>query len=138
MNRRDFQKLADIRILEARSLLGLKLYDGAYYLAGYAVECALKACVAKRINRHEYPPTRDFSSKCFTHSIEALVELADLASVRKIDADADPALETNWNVTRRWTEQSRYERWSKAQAEELYAAITDTDHGVLPWLKVRW
>jgi HEPN domain-containing protein len=138
MNRRDFQKIADVRILEARSLIGLKLYDGAYYLSGYAVECALKACVAKRISRHEYPPSKDFSNRCFTHSIEALVELAGLTAVRKADADADPALETNWNVTKRWNEQSRYQRWSRAQAEELYTAIADPIHGVLQWLKVRW
>src|SRR5919106_3680906 len=29
--------------------------SGAYYLAGYAVECGLKACIAKQVRRHEFP-----------------------------------------------------------------------------------
>ncbi len=138
MYRKDFQKLAEVRIVEARGLLGLKFYDGAYYLSGYAVECALRACVAKRINKYEFPPGPDFSSKCFTHKIEQLVELVALTEVRKADTRADAVLRTNWNTVKDWNEHSRYERWSKAEAEELFTAITDTDHGVLPWLKVHW
>lgn len=138
MNRRDFQKLAEVRIVEAGGLLGLKHYDGAYYLAGYAVECGLKACVAKQIKRHEYPPYRDFSKDCFTHSIEDLVKLAGLAGERKKATDADATLQINWTFVKDWNEHSRYQRWSKDKAETLYAAITDPNHGVLPWLKARW
>jgi HEPN domain-containing protein len=47
MNRSDFHRLTEIRIKEAKVLLDRKCYEGAYYLAGYAVECALKACIAK-------------------------------------------------------------------------------------------
>ncbi len=39
----DFQSFSRIRVNEAKALLHLKHYSGAYYLAGYAVECALKA-----------------------------------------------------------------------------------------------
>jgi hypothetical protein len=42
VTRADFQKLADMRIKEAGILLAAGEFDGAYYLAGYAVECALK------------------------------------------------------------------------------------------------
>jgi hypothetical protein len=45
VNRAEFQKLADLRAREAGVLLAARCYDGAYYLAGYAVECALKACI---------------------------------------------------------------------------------------------
>jgi hypothetical protein len=61
-----------------------------------------------------------------------------LTEERRADRDADPLLDANWNIVKDWGEQSRYQRWSRAEAEELYAAITDADHGVLPWLKVRW
>jgi HEPN domain-containing protein len=56
MNRRDFQKLALIRIADAQVLFQNGRYDAAYYLAGYAVECALKACIAKQTMRHDFPP----------------------------------------------------------------------------------
>ena len=55
MNRFDFQRLAKIRIKEAGVLLEKRCYEGAYYLVGYAVECALKACIAKQTQRFEFP-----------------------------------------------------------------------------------
>jgi len=39
VDRRDLQELSKVRLKEARALLDFGLYDGAYYLAGYAVEC---------------------------------------------------------------------------------------------------
>jgi hypothetical protein len=38
MNRTKFQELAEVRIDEALVLSAQGKYDGAYYLAGYAVE----------------------------------------------------------------------------------------------------
>ena len=55
MDRKDLQTLSRVRLKEATSLLNLGFYDGAYYLAGYAVECALKACIAKGTRRYEFP-----------------------------------------------------------------------------------
>jgi len=45
VTRDDFQKLANDRIADAKHLLEGKRWGEAYYLAGYAVECALKSCV---------------------------------------------------------------------------------------------
>jgi hypothetical protein len=53
MNRAEFQKLSDLRLHESKALLTAGLPQGAYYLAGYAVECALKACIAKRTGYSE-------------------------------------------------------------------------------------
>ena len=54
MDRQDFQRLASLRRREAKNLLNSGLYDGAYYLSGYAVECGLKACLvdAKSIRNY--------------------------------------------------------------------------------------
>jgi HEPN domain-containing protein len=46
--RKDFKFLADLGAKEAEVLLKSGKQHGAYYLAGYAVECALKACIAKK------------------------------------------------------------------------------------------
>jgi hypothetical protein len=43
MNRSDLQQLTEMRIRESGILLTGAESSGAYYLAGYAVECALKA-----------------------------------------------------------------------------------------------
>jgi hypothetical protein len=46
MLRRDFQTLSAVRSREAKALAQVGLYDGAYYLGGLAVECALKSKIA--------------------------------------------------------------------------------------------
>ena len=62
MNKRDLQALADAKIKEAQALYRSGRYDGACYLAGYAVECALKACIAKRTKKHDFPD-KDFAKR---------------------------------------------------------------------------
>jgi len=44
-----------MRLKDAEVLLQKGRNEAAYYLAGYAVECALKACIAKQTKRHEFP-----------------------------------------------------------------------------------
>ena len=138
MNRIDFQKLAEIRIEEAKALLKAKKWAGAYYLAGYAVEFGLKACIAKKTKRHDYPD-KDFAAKCYTHKVEQLVVQAGLQAVFQAARAADPDLDLNWSTVKDWDEKARFERRrTRAQAQSLYDAITDSAHGVLPWIRLRW
>jgi hypothetical protein len=55
MNKAELENLVAIRIKEAGILLSADCYQGAYYLAGYALECALKACIAKQVKEFDYP-----------------------------------------------------------------------------------
>ena len=52
-DRTTFQQLAEPRLAEARALHADGLYSGAYYLAGYALECALKAKIAADFRENE-------------------------------------------------------------------------------------
>jgi hypothetical protein len=106
-------------------------------LAGYAVECALKAAIAKLNNQHDWPE-KSFVSECHTHNILALVRLAGLEAAWKADTGANPALALNWRIVQDWSERSRYERHSQVKAEKMVAAVTDNANGVLPWIKARW
>jgi len=139
VNRADFQQLADLRINEAHALLTLPapMPDGAYYLAGYAVECALKACIAKRYGAEEWPEKK-FVTDCHTHDILTLVKLAGLEVARAADVATNPNFSTNWKIVKDWGEQSRYERHSLAKVQRLYEAITHATDGVLPWVRARW
>ena len=49
-----------------------------------------------------------------------------------------PRLARQLGYRKEWNESSRYARKTKAEAEDLYEAITDNKHGVLSWLKPRW
>lgn len=115
-----------------------KRWAAAYYLAGYAVECALKSCVIAYLMRTDQFPEKRFSEQCWTHSLKQLLELAGLKSDLDAAAQADPDLRDNWDLVKDWTESSRYERRTKADAEELCDAIADKKHGVLAWIKERW
>src|SRR5262249_39436190 len=117
--------------------LDARRWSAAYYLAGYAVECALKACIARLMKPEEFPD-KAFADKCWTHNLPQLLSLAGL----KADFDgamrADPDLRDNWDIVKEWNESSRYARVRKPSAGELYEAISDKKHGVLAWLKSRW
>ena len=137
VNRQDFQRLADVRIDEAGVLLQHGKPDGAYYLAGYAVECGLKACIAKLTSQHDFPD-KALAQKCYTHVIEDLLLVSGLKAQRDADALANPALHQNWVTVKDWSESARYMTKTAAEAQALYDAITDAQFGVLPWLKQRW
>jgi HEPN domain-containing protein len=139
MNRNDFKQLVERRIAEAKVLLDNSHWDGAYYLAGYAVECAIKACIAKQTKRHDFPPDRRTVDKIYSHDLEDLISLAKLRNDLTNEQNQNPQFGTNWNVVKDWSEQSRYRTTTtQGAAQDLYEAITNRKNGVLRWLKKYW
>lgn len=137
MTRNDFKELALARLREAKLLLTNGEYSGAYYLAGYVIECALKACIAKRTRRYQFPDKR-LAEKSWIHELGALVGTAELTLLLQADSKSDPRFSANWDVVKEWRETSRYSNWNQEDAEELIRAISENKHGVLPWLKRHW
>lgn len=137
MNRRELQILAGVRLVEAKSLLGTELWDGAYYLAGYSVECGLKACIAKQTRRHDFPDKKSVDAS-HTHDLKALVRIANLEQLRVEEAKTDSSFRDYWDLAQQWSEQSRYRRHDKADAKALVEAVGSTRHGVLRWIKQHW
>ena len=138
MKRQEFRRLALIRLDDARALLRARRYAGAYYLAGYAVECGLKACVAQTFKAATIPGKGEVD-KIYTHNLPALVRYAglDTALTAAIATDAD--FQVNWTITLNWKEQTRYERErSQAEAASLAAVIADPTHGLLRWIRQHW
>ena len=72
VNRTELQRLGQERISNTKVLLDASHRSDAYYLAGYGVECALKACIAKRMKSEEFPD-KTFAEKCWTHNLSQLV-----------------------------------------------------------------
>jgi HEPN domain-containing protein len=137
VNRTDLQQLAEERVRNAKVLLAAKQWSAAYYVAGYAVECGLKACIAKGVKAEEFPD-RAFADKCWAHDLKQLVVVAGLKEQFALDKAADTDLAANWECVKDWTEARRYARTPKGEAEELFRAITDKKHGVLSWIKRYW
>jgi hypothetical protein len=57
-------------------------FTNAYYLAGYAVEIGLKACIAAQISA-ETIPDKAFIKSILSHQFGGLVGLAGLAEALK-------------------------------------------------------
>ena len=138
MNRTDLQQLAKLRIKEAKVLLDNGCYEGAYYLAGYTIECALKASIARQTNRYDFPDKK-LVNAIHTHNLTSLVEFAGLEAELRKNAQLNRLFEDNWKVVKDWSEAARYQSGiSQKVAEDLYSAISDRRNGVLIWLKRYW
>jgi HEPN domain-containing protein len=137
MNRVDFQELAEIRIRESKALLAAGFPDGAYYLAGYAIECALKACIAKRTREHDFPEKK-LVNDSHTHDLGKLLQLAELKSELDAVVQDDPFMRSILETIQDWSETSRYEKKTVQDAKALLAAIEDREGGLLPWMRLRW
>ena len=137
MNRTDFQKLTELRLNEANALLGAKRYEGAYYLTGYAVECALKACIAKQTQQYDFPIKN--SDKIYVHDLNNLLKFAGLAEEHRKSSRENEAFDSNWAIVKDWKEDIRYSlEITRDQAEALYLAVTDRKDGIIPWLQKWW
>ncbi len=133
MNRQDLQNLALARLEEVEVLLNNHKYSGAYYLSGYVIECALKACIAKQTQEFDFPDKKTVMDS-YTHDLEKLVKVAKLDKELKSLLN-DPDFSVRWLEVREWSEESRYQTHNRQKALDIYSAITDPTHGVLQWLQ---
>jgi HEPN domain-containing protein len=136
LNRRDLQNIALTRLKEVEVLLQNRQYSGAYYLSGYVIECALKACIAKQTRKFDFPDKKTVFDS-YTHDLEKLVKVAKLDSELKTLLK-DRSFANRWALLKDWSEESRYEKHDKQKALDIYSAITDPNHGVLQWVQQHW
>lgn len=106
-------------------------------LAGYAVECALKACIAKDTRRGEFPDRKKVESS-YSHNLLQLIRVAGLDEACEEQARRDAAFRNNWDCVQSWSEQSRYRRYPTEAARAMLVAVGDRRHGVISWIKQRW
>ncbi len=138
MNRFDLQKMAEERVADAAALLDAGRFQAAYYLCGYAVECAFKACIAKEVREFDFPD-RKVVNDSYVHDLGKLLNVSGLVPAYQEEAGRSDRFVANWTIARDWSETSRYNSTiTESEAKELFLAITDPTNGVLPWLKKYW
>jgi HEPN domain-containing protein len=131
MNRLDFQQISIERLADAEALLTAGRWQGAYYMSGYAVECALKACIAQKTQAGDFPP-KD-AHKVWVHNLKELLERASLSEM-----GMPQPVKINWAVVIFWSEGQRYEsNVDERMARDMLGAIRDAN-GVLTWLQTQW
>jgi hypothetical protein len=82
----------------------------------------LKACVARKTERFEFPdkPRAELS---WNHDLRKLLGAAGLAKQLTADAGANPDLAANWAMVVNWTEASRYDRTSTRRSRSECIAL---------------
>jgi HEPN domain-containing protein len=133
----DLEKLAQFRLDDAVWLFRAKRYSAAYYLSGYAVEFALKACISKLMQTNSIPD-RAFINAIYVHKLDDLISTAGLRSQFNAEIKSDLLFASYWPTVNNWNEESRYQIWDSVSAANLIQAIGEPNHGVFQWVKKHW
>jgi hypothetical protein len=133
----DLETLSSTRLEDARQLFRTGRFSAAYYLAGYAVELAIKACIAGVFQANAIPD-KAFVTAIYSHKLDELLGLAGLKTKLTADMRDDPALSASWGIASKWNQASRYEMRDQFAAASIINAVGDEQHGVLQWLKKHW
>lgn len=137
LTKTDLEKLAQVRLDDAVFLLSANRSSSAYYLAGYSVELALKACIARLIQSNVIPE-KAFINAIYTHKLDVLLSSAGLLPQFQLDAKADPQFAAYWAIASKWSEESRYVFWDPMSASSMLQAVHEPNHGVFRWVKTHW
>ena len=143
MNQADLRLLAQERISDAEALITGGRWSFAYYVAGYAVECALKACLLARMIYTGWVFQEKVKiDECLTHDFGKLIHVAglkdELDAALAASAAGNRAFAGNWGTVIQWKVTDRYGSKTETEAKALYAAITDNPDGVLQWIMNYW
>jgi HEPN domain-containing protein len=110
--RADIERIAEKRYQEACCLLENKIWDGAYYLAGYSIELLLKSKICKTLgvdNFYELGIVRNEIARVFkTHRLTDLILLSGLQEEYELSKN-DSQWKNYWWYVLEWSENSRYE-----------------------------
>jgi HEPN domain-containing protein len=130
-----FRQLAEQRLAEAGLLLANGFWSGAYYLAGYSLECALKAKIATSFRENEIPELKRVH-KIYSHDLSALLDISGLEDELETEMEANPEFRKYWTIATEWSEQARYQIWTQDRASAILEAIGG-EKGLLRWLLSR-
>lgn len=146
----EIKELSNSRIDEAKILFENDKYDGAFYLAGYSVELALKAKICEKIgipnlfdvNNQETNKIDNVSEirKVFkTHNLYFLLIMCGLKNKYDNDKASNRNLfEANSLLFNNWSENCRYKpcgHMRPLDVEKLIKLLTD-DNGLLKWIEL--
>jgi hypothetical protein len=139
----DFWNLAEERLKDAEGLLGIGRWSCAYYVADYAVECALKAFIVRDAERtgsvfDDKKLAGQLLDSFFVHDLEKLFKTANLEADFGAARRANPGLDRSWTIVKVWKETSRYQLKGQPEAEAIVQAINHDPDGVVKWIRGRW
>jgi hypothetical protein len=133
----ELQSNAQAKLDDATLLHSGGRHSNAYYLAGYAVEIALKACIAAQFTADTIPD-KAFVNAIYDHNLDRLIKIAGLTSELRRKEDSDSDFAANWALVAQWSESARYESTDAITSQYFLQAISDPTSGVFQWIKTFW
>lgn len=143
----DILAIADSRLNEANILFANKMYDGAFYLAGYSVELTLKAKICERLGlpniyaedfTDNIKGISEFRKMLKTHNLHLLLIISGLKSVFDANKANDKNL-TNANslLFNCWDEDVRYKPCGHKDGKDVekLLILLSGDNGLLSWIQ---
>ena len=119
----DLQVVAAERLEDARALINAGRFAGASYVAGFAVEIALKARICLTLGWTGFPETRrDFDryQSLKTHDLRVLLRFSGMEAAIKTSKPSD------WSVILGWDPMTRYSAamYTERDASDMIASAT--------------
>lgn len=116
----ELRKVSRARLRDARALCKAKRYDGATYLAGYAVEIGLKARICRTLGWTAFPETsKEFEGLITfkTHKLPLLLHLSGREEAIKGRALVE------WSAVASWDPETRYRAVGRSSQKEAELMI---------------
>jgi HEPN domain-containing protein len=110
--------------MDAKALAATKRYDGATYLAGYAVEIALKARICKSLKWRGFPETaKEFEGLLTfkTHKLPLLLRLSGREDAIK------QRVFVEWSAVASWDPETRYRPVGSSSQREAELMIASAE-----------
>ena len=151
MRPEDLREIAITRAKSARHLIRNKDWQGASYMMGIALECALKASICKTLKIKVYPEKhktdKEIPDFFMTHIFDRLFLLSGLSDV--FSANGNPLAFNNWsdftiqyqgNWVKMRYEPQRVSPFDKTMTEKLYNYLYGDKNSIIKVIsrKRRW
>lgn len=145
-NNKELRIIAKKRLHTAKLLFQAKDWEGAAYMMGYALECALKAATCKTLGLVSYPENTKnpkIDSYFMTHKFDQLLIVSGMESILSIRGPAEAY--RNWSeftleYPGDWT-QMRYEfkpgYWNSQKIIRMYNNLKESKNGIITIIKRR-
>lgn len=147
----EIRQLAEERLKDAQVLLANERHEGAFYLAGYAVELTLKAKVCTHLDiddlfsenptSHTKGSLGKFRESVKTHDFFILLSLCGLSQKLNIELSDNEYFNTNSSLLFQgqtaWNESARYKQGHilPSDVEKIINFIADPTRGLLQWIE---
>lgn len=144
----ELKKIARARLRSAALLMRGKDWDGAAYMLGYVLECALKSAACKALRLEEYPErTRNDKANAFfmTHNFDQLLIVSGMSDIFHLQNE--PQAFENWSE---FTQNFQGDKWPAMRYDithqakfdekrviQLYGNLAAKPHGILQLMTAR-